>query len=185
MIGNQESATYTNPIRYGVEYKLCKLLIFCNQSQYKRRFAAPSRYADGGSTLWNIAGYLKHHWQLSTSFDVSCGLRYTYQRVDMRFNNPQITEIDLSRIYNDAGALSFSIATSYGKENSHWKGFTSLSSGFRSPNVDDGGKIFDPTPTELVLPSNALNPEYIYQLEQGFTWTYGKGLPLKLPYSEA
>ena len=141
--------------------------------------AAPSRYADGGSTLWNIAGYLKHHWQLSTSFDVSYGLRYTYQRVDMRFNDPQITEIDLSRIYNDAGALSFSIATSYGKDNGHWKGFTSLSSGFRSPNVDDGGKIFDPTPTELVLPSSNLKPEYIYQFEQGFTWTYGEGFTFK------
>ena len=142
-------------------------------------FAAPSRYADGGSTLWNIAGYLKHHWQLSTSFDMSYGLRYTYQRVDMRFNDPQITEIDLSRIYNDAGALSFSVATSYGKDNGHWKGFTSLSSGFRSPNVDDGGKIFDPTPTELVLPSSNLKPEYIYQLEQGFTWSYGEGFTLK------
>ena len=40
-------------------------------------------------------------------------------------------------------------------------------------------EIFDPTPTELVLPSNALNPEYIYQLEQGFTWTYGEGFTLK------
>ena len=143
-------------------------------------FLAPTRYADGGSILWNLAAYLKHQWQLSTTMDISYGLRYTYQQVDMRFRNPQIDEIDLSRIQNGAGALSFSIATSYGQENGHWKGFTSLSSGFRSPNVDDGGKIFDPTPTELVLPSDNLNPEYIYQVEQGVTWTYGKPFTLKI-----
>lgn len=42
-----------------------------------------------------------------------------------------------------------------------------LSSGFRSPNIDDLGKVFDSEPGAVVVPNPGLKPEYAYNAEIG------------------
>jgi hemoglobin/transferrin/lactoferrin receptor protein len=44
-----------------------------------------------------------------------------------------------------------------------------LSSGFRSPNIDDVGKVFDSEPGNVVVPNDNLSPEYTYTAELGIT----------------
>jgi len=44
-----------------------------------------------------------------------------------------------------------------------------LSSGFRAPNVDDMGKIFDSEPGAVVIPNPDLKPEYAWNGELGIT----------------
>jgi hemoglobin/transferrin/lactoferrin receptor protein len=42
-----------------------------------------------------------------------------------------------------------------------------LASGFRAPNIDDIGKVFDSEPGSVVVPNPDLSPEYIYSAELG------------------
>ena len=41
------------------------------------------------------------------------------------------------------------------------------STGFRSPNIDDVGKVFDSEPGSVVVPNPDLEPEYAYNVELG------------------
>jgi hemoglobin/transferrin/lactoferrin receptor protein len=48
---------------------------------------------------------------------------------------------------------------------SDWKIDGLFSTGFRSPNVDDVGKVFEFTENDIVIPNADLRPEYIYNVE--------------------
>ena len=48
---------------------------------------------------------------------------------------------------------------------SEWQVNLNLSSGFRAPNVDDMGKVFDSEPGSVVVPNPDLEPEYAYNAE--------------------
>jgi hemoglobin/transferrin/lactoferrin receptor protein len=53
-----------------------------------------------------------------------------------------------------------------------------LSTGFRSPNVDDMGKVFDSVPGSVTVPNPNLGPEYAYNAELGIAKEFGKLLRL-------
>ncbi|MEQ8424795.1 MAG: TonB-dependent receptor, partial [Cyclobacteriaceae bacterium] len=51
----------------------------------------------------------------------------------------------------------------------NWKLFSNFSSGFRAPNVDDIGKVFDSEPGNVIVPNPTLEPEQAYSIELGAT----------------
>ena len=64
------------------------------------------------------------------------------------------------------GALTGSLGATY-----RFNGFMyglNLSTGYRAPNVDDIGKIFDSEPGEVIVPNINLRPEYIYSIDGNF-----------------
>jgi hemoglobin/transferrin/lactoferrin receptor protein len=46
-----------------------------------------------------------------------------------------------------------------------WKYNLILSSGFRAPNQDDFAKVFDSAPGKVVIPNEALKPEFSKNIE--------------------
>jgi hemoglobin/transferrin/lactoferrin receptor protein len=48
------------------------------------------------------------------------------------------------------------------------KAFANVSTGFRAPNIDDIGKVFESVPGQVTVPNPKLKPEYAYNLEIGF-----------------
>jgi hemoglobin/transferrin/lactoferrin receptor protein len=54
------------------------------------------------------------------------------------------------------------------------------STGFRSPNVDDVGKVFDSTPGSVVIPNPDLKAEYAYNFELGIAKIFGDALKIDL-----
>ena len=64
-------------------------------------------------------------------------------------------------------AITGSIGLVYSPSNSS-KVSLSGSTGFRAPNVDDIGKIFEFSNSEVVIPNPSLRPEYIYHGELSF-----------------
>jgi hemoglobin/transferrin/lactoferrin receptor protein len=50
-----------------------------------------------------------------------------------------------------------------------WTFGADISTAFRSPNVDDMGKVFDSEPGSVVVPNPDLNAEYAYNAEIGIT----------------
>jgi hemoglobin/transferrin/lactoferrin receptor protein len=54
------------------------------------------------------------------------------------------------------------------------------STGFRAPNLDDAGKIFESAPGIVVVPNPDLEPEYAYNTDLGFLKSFGEILNLEI-----
>jgi hemoglobin/transferrin/lactoferrin receptor protein len=48
------------------------------------------------------------------------------------------------------------------------------STGFRAPNLDDAGKVFDSAPGIVVVPNPNLEPEYAYNIDIGVSKEFGR-----------
>ncbi len=53
------------------------------------------------------------------------------------------------------------------------KTYANVSTGFRAPNIDDIGKVFDSEPGNVVVPNPDLEPEYAYNVELGTAFKIG------------
>ena len=136
---------------------------------------ASTRYPDGGSTVTSLAAYLGHQWNIKPAITLTGGIRYSQTVLhssfeDTTFYNFPFDEIDLS-----AGALTFSAGAVW-QPDSQIRLYTSVSSGFRAPNVDDAGKLFDSEPGNVVVPNSGLGPEYSYNAEAGAEKRFGERL---------
>jgi hemoglobin/transferrin/lactoferrin receptor protein len=125
-----------------------------------------TRYPDGGSNLSSIATYASFKWSLNKMI-LQSGIRYSHSLMNATFIDTSFINMPYSTINNNNGAVSGSINIDYIFSDKTQFNF-SIGSGFRSPNIDDFGKIFKKGDFVLV-PNNKLNPEYSYQLELGFT----------------
>ncbi len=122
----------------------------------------PSRYPDGA--VWNAVGaYADYRGVLDAGLILHGGLRYNVvtldAEVDTTFFAFPFTEISMSN-----GSLNGSLGMVY-SPGSAWQFSANLSSGFRAPNVDDAGKVFDSTPGYVIVPNPDLEPEYAYNAE--------------------
>jgi hemoglobin/transferrin/lactoferrin receptor protein len=55
---------------------------------------------------------------------------------------------------------------------SDWQVNLNVSTGFRSPNIDDVAKVFDSEPGNVIVPNPDLEPEYARNLELGIVRSY-------------
>jgi hemoglobin/transferrin/lactoferrin receptor protein len=61
-----------------------------------------------------------------------------------------------------------------------WQINFNLSTGFRAPNIDDIGKVFDSEPGSVVVPNPNLKSEYVYSAELGLMKVFASNLKLEL-----
>lgn len=125
---------------------------------------AASRYPDGSS--WqSLAGYVNGEYKAKPNFTLMSGLRYSHVWVnavfDDTFYNFPFEKADLS-----TGALTGSLGFSWFPR-ANLQVTLNGSTGFRAPNIDDVGKIFDSEPGSVVVPNPDLEPEYAYNAEIG------------------
>ena len=77
------------------------------------------------------------------------------------------------------GALTGSVGLVY-DPNASWSLAVNASTGFRSPNVDDLGKVFDSEPGAVLVPNPALDAEYAYNVEVDIAKLFGKSVKIDL-----
>ncbi len=125
---------------------------------------AASRYPDG-ATWQTFAGYVNGEYQLKPNFSLLSGARYSQVWVDAVFDKTfypfPFDEADLI-----TGAFTGSIGFSWFPR-ADLQVTLNGSTGFRAPNIDDIGKIFDSEPGSVVVPNPELEPEYAYNAEIG------------------
>jgi hemoglobin/transferrin/lactoferrin receptor protein len=122
----------------------------------------PSRYPDGAA--WNsYAGYLSYCYQPDPKITLQSGLRYTQVTLDAEFDTT-FYPFPFSTASINTGALNGSLGLVF-KPEQNLRIKLSLSTGFRAPNVDDVGKVFDSQPGSVVIPNPELKPEYAYNAE--------------------
>ncbi len=134
-----------------------------------------TRYPNG-SEWSSTAAYASLRYKLAAKWLFNASARYTYVYTyapfDLTFFDFPFTEASLKN-----GAVNGSLGIIY-NPTSNWKIYSNLSTGFRAPNVDDIGKVFDSTPGTVVVPNANLEPEKAYNAELGFTGKIAEGLTM-------
>ena len=129
--------------------------------------AESTRYPDGGSTYSTAAVYGSYKWKISPKIILNTGLRYSYVELQSKFDDKSFFNFPFDEINLNNGSVSGSVGLVY-LPNERTKMDFIFSTGFRAPNVDDIGKIFDSEPGNLVVPNPGLKPELSYNGEIGF-----------------
>lgn len=129
----------------------------------------PSRYPK--SEWYSYASYVIFHTKLGEKLSFQMGTRYNQYALNARFDNT-FYPFPYSKAKINKGALTGSAGLIFTPTNS-WKLNANLSTGFRSPNVDDLGKVFDSSPGTVIVPNPDVDAEYAYNAEIGITKTLG------------
>ncbi len=137
---------------------------------------AASRYPDG-STWQTMAGYLHGEYKAKPNFTMLSGLRYSHVWIDAIFDKTfypfPFDDANLS-----TGALTGSLGISWFPK-ANLQITLNGSTGFRAPNIDDVGKIFDSEPGSVVVPNPDLVAEYAYNMELGAQKNFGDKVVFK------
>lgn len=127
-----------------------------------------SRYPDGAS--WNsLAAYLSYKNNLKEKLTFSSGLRYNYNSLQANFDT-SFFRFPFTSTSLNAGNLTISSGLVY-RFAEGWQLNGVIASGFRMPNVDDIGKVFESAPGIVVVPNVNLKPEYAWNAEWGIQYS--------------
>lgn len=130
---------------------------------------ALSRYPDGST--WSSAGiYASYNYHVSKLLSIQAGARYNQYTLESEFDT-SVFKFPFTKASINKGATTGSIGINFhpGKE---WLFTTNASTGFRSPNVDDIGKIFESTPGSVIVPNPNLEAEYAINIDFGISKSY-------------
>ena len=130
-----------------------------------------TRYPDG-STWQAYGAYLNLKYKLHPKWIANIGVRYTQYMITADFDTTQFP-FPFVHAENNNGALNGSLGIVF-NPNTTWQLYTNVSSGFRAPNIDDMGKVFDSQPGTVVVANANLKPEFAYNGEIGTVKTLGR-----------
>ncbi|HMB61590.1 MAG TPA: TonB-dependent receptor [Eudoraea sp.] len=151
---------------YGTEYIFNKVRSSGSQKNIDTGILAraPSRYPDGA--IWQtFAGYISAEYKAKPNLALLSGIRYSHVWIDAVFDTTFYPfPIEVAHLNN--GALTGSLGLSWFPR-ADLQVTVNGSTGFRAPNIDDIGKVFDSEPGSVVVPNPNLEPEYAYNAEMG------------------
>ncbi len=135
-----------------------------------------TRYPSGGSTLHNYAGYANYRWRTRDStLNFNGGVRYTTIGLNSTFgaDDPIAWPQEyLDGIRNSNSAFTWGAGLTFnGKKNFQMRAL--MSTAFRSPNIDDFGKIREKNGF-ISIPNPDLKPEHATNYEITIGKQFGK-----------
>lgn len=134
-----------------------------------------SRYPQ--SHWQSYAAYVQALFRLSDKLNLEAGLRYNYYSLSADFSNNGLELGFEPKQKNHKGAVSGSLGLTYHPSHD-WLLALNAGRGFRTPNVDDMGKLYDSVDGAVVVPNPDLKPEYAHNVELGIVKTFGSFLKL-------
>ncbi|WP_338767224.1 TonB-dependent receptor [Bernardetia sp. ABR2-2B] len=160
-------------IFYGIDFNYNDVNSSATQKNIVNNEERPldTRYPDGGSTMAMAAIYFNYKWNFSEKMTATAGARYTQIWTSAKFDNKEFFDFPFDEANVNTGALNGSVGLTYRPADS-WQLNANISSGFRAPNVDDLGKVFDSQPGSVVVPNPNLSPAYTYNAEIGVSKTF-------------
>ena len=136
----------------------------------------PSRYPQ--SKWASYAAYLTYHYKMTEKFSLQAGARYNLYAMDCEFDTT-FYPFPFTTAEINSGALTGSLGFVFNPAEK-WSLSADFSTGFRSPNVDDVGKVFDSEPGSVVVPNPDLKAEYAYNAEVDIAKVFGDYLKIDL-----
>ena len=150
-----------------------ELNIVNNQiSGFSNDFAVQSRYPDGGSSYLSSALYANYRQDITKKSTLNFGMRLTNTQLRAKWIDNTFITLPDSDISLANTALTATVGYVY-KPARSWQFNAVLSSGFRSPNIDDVGKIREKS-SRLTIPNVDLRPEHAYNAEIGIEKYFNK-----------
>ncbi|MFN8240048.1 MAG: TonB-dependent receptor [Bacteroidales bacterium] len=139
---------------------------------------AGPRYPDGSNRYRSFAAYTGLKDNLSRKLTLSGGLRFSHvilnSLIKVNYYNFPFDKISISN-----GALTGSAGLAY-RPDSKTIARLNISTGFRAPNLDDAGKVFESAPGIVVVPNPGLEPEYATTIDFGLSRDFGDKLHLEV-----
>lgn len=166
-------STHTkNKLFYGFEYVLNDVDSkgIDEDISTNTKVVGPSRYPT--STWQSIAVYLNDQYKFSDNLLLQGGLRYNQIILDANFETP-FYALPYTTAKINKGALTGSLGLVIHPQND-LSISANIATAFRSPNVDDIGKVFDSEPGSVVIPNPNLKPEYSYNADLGVAKVFNK-----------
>lgn len=123
-----------------------------------------TRYPNGGSAMSSFAAYVNHSLEISPKCIITEGLRFTHVGLRTTFNDDEDFRFLNGTYEQNNSALTWRAGVVL-MPGSDWRFSLMGSSGFRAPNVDDIGKVFDSVQGDVIVPNPGLKPEYTTNFE--------------------
>lgn len=152
-----------------------------------------SRYPDGSKTS-SIAAYASYKLSVSNRFILNAGSRLSVNQLSGTFDK-RFFDFPDDEFTNTHTALTGNLGFVF-HPTPQWQLNAAISTGFRSPNIDDVAKVFDSSPGNVIVPNPDLKPEYVRNFEIGilrsiknlarfelnFYYTYLNNAMVRRPY---
>jgi hemoglobin/transferrin/lactoferrin receptor protein len=128
---------------------------------------------------WGSYGlYLDYLLNVNEKINIEAGVRYNLYQLDADFDTSFISlPYSVAYVNNDALTGCIGVTWQPGKQ---WQLNLSFSTGFRSPNVDDIGRLSGSENGTVIVPNPSLESEYAYNAETGFSKIFGKLLKIDM-----
>ena len=133
-----------------------------------------SRYPK--SNWASYAAYMNYNLHFNEQLLIIGGMRYNMYVMNAQFDTTFYPFPFTDAKINNA-ALVGSLGFNY-QPGLNWVFTTNFSTGFRAPNIDDMGKVFDSEPGAVVVPNPDLKAEYIYNFELGLSKGIGEDVSI-------
>lgn len=134
---------------------------------------AQTRYPGGANQISTMALYTTFDKKITEQVTVNLGARYSHSFHYSRLSDSSFLDFPFNEIDFNTGALSGSFSVKY-EEKHGFRAELIGSSGFRSPNVDDYGKVFEKN-GDLIVPNDRLRPVFVYNGEINISKKWMKG----------
>ncbi len=171
----------SNSIFYGFEWMYNDIVSTADKTNFVNGQSKPTgtRYPDGSNNYNTMAGYINYEHKFSEHLFLFAGMRYSYVKLNSSIADTSQYHFPFDEIVINTGALNGSVGLSW-KPSYSWQTRLNFSSGFRAPNLDDAGKVFDSSPGNVVVPNPGLKPEYAYNADIGVKKSFSNTGSLEL-----
>lgn len=173
-----KATSQKNTLFYGVEYVYNDIASAGSVQDITTGASSvgPARYP--ASTWSSAAVYINNEYSKSDQLTLQAGIRYNQFKLDAVFDNTfypfPFTDANINN-----GAVTGSLGVVYRPSDS-WVISSNFGTAFRSPNVDDVGKVFDSEPGAVTVPNPNLEAENAYSLDLGLAKVFGEAVKLDI-----
>ena len=154
---------------YGAEYVTNAVGSFANRINVNTGALEPAVTRYPNNSDWNSYGVYASFKSNVRRFTFNTGARYNYVTVKTPFDTSMF-RLPFTKARINKGALTGNVGLVFRATNASQINFN-FATGFRVPNVDDLGKVFESAPGQLMVPNPALKAEYAYNFDIGYAIT--------------
>lgn len=122
--------------------------------------------------------YGSYRFKLSQQLALTAGLRYSFNRLHARFDTTYI-KFPYTNMKLKEAALTGNAGLVYNPDE-RWQLSATVATGYRMPNVDDVGKLFESVPGNITVPNINLKSEYAVNFEIGMLRTIAEKFKVEL-----
>lgn len=122
-----------------------------------------TRYPDGGSSMMTGGVYASYKLRINNHANLIGGARYAFNLLSANFLDTFLYQLPYTRINSESNALTGSLALTWDM-GQQFQLNTAVSSSFRTPNIDDFGKI-RAKGDDITIPNPDIRPEQAINAE--------------------